>query len=189
MNSFDLQHWTNRLTAAWPTSLIVGVIVLFLTAVLIRAIAYGRRDLRPLYIRKPLLTENELDFVRQLRAVCPPDVIVCPQVALSALVDVAEHVIERRAARNCYSQCYADFVLCRAESYDVIGIIELDDRTHERAHRRARDQRLNAMYASIALPVAHVPARRTGRYTTRDAQTAIDELRRQSAAQANAAKL
>jgi hypothetical protein len=81
---------------------------------------------------------------------------------LSALIDVAEHVVERRAARNCFSQRYADFVLCTAGTYDIIGIIELDDRTHEREHRRLRDQRLDAVYAVIGLPVVHVQARRTG---------------------------
>lgn len=187
MNASSVQQLLNRVFGALPTSLIIGVIVLVAIAILVRVVAQIRRDRLPQYVRKPLLTENELDFARQLRAVCPPELVICPQVALSALIDVAAHVAERRAARNRFAQRYADFVLCSAESYDIIGIIELDDRTHERAQRRERDLRLDAIYASIGLPVTHVQARRTGRYTPRDAEAAIGDLRRQIAARSGTA--
>ncbi|MGC3971594.1 MAG: DUF2726 domain-containing protein [Pirellulales bacterium] len=181
MNIATLQEQLQRVFGSLPTSLIVGVVVLIVFAIVVRVISQAQCARLPQYVRKPLMSENELDFLRQFRAICPSDIVVCPQVALSALIDVADHVVERRAARNGYAQCFADFVICRAETYDVLGIIELDDRTHTREHRRKRDQRLDAIYGMIGLPVVHVAARKTGRYTTRDAEQALSDLRRQSA--------
>lgn len=167
----------SNLLLSVPLTVLGLLLAIASVVVLLRAIY---RDRSPSYVRTArLLSENELDFVRQLRAICPKDWIVCPQVAISALVEVAAHVRDRRAARNCYSQRYADFVLCCSDTYDIVGIIELDDRSHHQAHRRARDERLDTIYQSIGLPIAHVPARKTGRYTTKDAEVALEAIRRQ----------
>jgi hypothetical protein len=162
-------------------AIIIGLAVAVIVgAALLRSLI---QDRRPRYVRTArLLTDNEADFARRLREICPKDLFICPQVAISALVGVAEHFTDRRAARNSYSQCFADFVLCRADTFEVVGIIEVDDRTHGLAHRKARDERLDAIYKVIGLPVTHVVAKKTGRYSARDAELAIEEIWRQQKA-------
>lgn len=184
MNIATTQGLLDGLFHSLSSPLVATIIGLAIVTIgvgfLIRGVSH---DIRPRYIRTPrLLSDNEIDFAGQLRAICPPDLMICPQVAIAALVDVAEHVTEPRGARNAYAQCYADFVLCRAETFEIVGIIEVDDRTHGQAHRRKRDERLDAIYKSIGLPVAHVIAKKTGRYTARDAEVAIDAIRHQQRA-------
>jgi hypothetical protein len=112
---------------------------------------------------KHLLTERERSLYQCLLGLYPEHRIFI-QVALSQLIDVPEGHPERMSIRNQFSQLVADFVLCRS-NLSVIAVIELDDRSHERADRRRADARKNKALADAGIRLVRIPA---GRLPTED---------------------
>jgi len=107
---------------------------------------------------KNLLTEREQSLYLSLLSLYP-DHKLFVQVALSQLIDVPEDHSERQSIRNRFSQLVADFVLCRAD-LSVVAVIELDDRSHLRADRRAADARKNKALTDAGIRLVRIPAGR-----------------------------
>ncbi len=103
-----------------------------------------------------LLTNRER-FLYDLLLCMYPDHKIFVQVAISQLIDVVECHPERQSIRNRFSQLVADFVLCRPD-LSIAAVIELDDRSHERADRRAADARKTKALADAGLKLVRVPA-------------------------------
>jgi hypothetical protein len=112
---------------------------------------------------KNLLTERERSLYQRLLSLYPEHNLFV-QVSLSQLIDVPEGHPERMSIRNQFSQLVADFVLCRS-NLSVIAVIELDDRSHERADRRRADARKNKALADAGIRLVRIPA---GRLPTED---------------------
>jgi len=118
--------------------------VLFLAAVLAlkAGLKPARRDGVGAYKAGALMTENEREFfVRLLDAL--PDHYIFPQVAMSALI-VPASTDKKRAHvdRLRVAQQRVDFVVCD-RLCNVKVVVELDDRTHQAARDKRRDERLN----------------------------------------------
>ena len=100
--------------------------------------ARPRRPKTFAYRRKSLLTGNEKHLFRLLRYAVP-ELYVCPQVSLGALLEPAanknDDSVSGRA--NFWAQWSrvkakrADFCLLSRESLEVLLIVELDDRSHD----------------------------------------------------------
>jgi hypothetical protein len=103
-----------------------------------------------------LLTQRERSLYDSLLVLYPKHRLFV-QVALSQLIDVPEDHPERQSIRNRFSQLVADFVLCRS-NLSVVAVIELDDRSHERADRQAADARKNKALADAGLRLVRIPA-------------------------------
>jgi hypothetical protein len=91
----------------------------------------------PKYRARELLTPNELEFFRRLRRALP-DAYIFPQVALSAIIGPTS-----RGKRNLHdfrriAQKRVDYAIYTA-NMEIVAIIELDDRTHDRARDAQRD--------------------------------------------------
>jgi Protein of unknown function (DUF2726) len=107
-------------------------------------------------VARNLLTEREQSFYQRLLSVYPGHKLFV-QVALSQLIDVDRSHPESESIRARYKQLVADFVLCRPD-LSVIAIIELDDRSHERADRQRADSRKNKALADAGLRLVRIPA-------------------------------
>ena len=91
---------------------------------------------------------------------------IVPQMAMSALVDIAEH--QKRGLRgrqlgirrSAFSQKRLDFVVLDAGDYSVVAVIELDDHTHDSKARKAEDAARDAILESVGYPVVRFDARR-----------------------------
>jgi hypothetical protein len=103
-----------------------------------------------------LLTKRER-FLYDLLLCMYPDHKIFVQVALSQLIDVPEGRPDRQSIRARFKQLVADFVLCRPD-LSIVAVIELDDRSHERADRRAADARKTKAVADAGLKLVRVPA-------------------------------
>ncbi len=77
------------------------------------------------------------------------------------------------SARNRIQQKHADFVLCDPKSTCPVIVIELDDRSHQRSERQARDQFVDRAYAAAGVPILHVRAR--DRYAPGELAREIEE--------------
>lgn len=126
-------------------SLLVGLVcAAAIIALLLKAgvidVAAVRRLFQP-YRARDLMTANERDmFARLVRAL--PDAYVFPQVAMGALITAAPSMGEAvaRGVRSRFDRKIVDFVVVDRHTFDVVAIVELDDRTHEAERDAARDR-------------------------------------------------
>lgn len=100
-----------------------------------------RQAIEGWYRERPLMTPNELEFFgRLVRAL--PQHYVFPQVAMSALIEPASANDEAwHRDRLRVAQQRVDYLICDRHC-EVVAVVELDDRTHDRARDDLRDRRL-----------------------------------------------
>lgn len=90
------------------------------------------------YKKKKLLTDNEFDFFQRLVRAAP-NCYVCPQVSMGALLDSYSNDYEKeKHMRYNFGYKIVDFVLYN-NNKEVVAIIELDDRTHDKEKDYKRD--------------------------------------------------
>ncbi|NTW03196.1 MAG: DUF2726 domain-containing protein, partial [Oscillochloris sp.] len=145
-----------------------------------RPSTYDRRDAvaKPLpfatlpYTRQPdLLTRAERDFFAVLRAAAPPGWYVFPQVRLANLVTLRKDTRNWKPHFSKIAAKCVDFVLCDERAISPQLVVELDDSSHNRADRQARDAFVDAALRSAGLPILHV--RWQPRYDAEELATAI----------------
>lgn len=132
----------------------LGALVLVLLQNLPHRLANGFRAED--YGVKPLLTRWELAALGEMRRELPPSLHVCPQVRLADLLSIRSmEAGERQGALNRVACKSVDFVVI-----DTVGrallVVELDDRSHERADRRERDRLVDAVLGQCGIPVRRV---------------------------------
>jgi very-short-patch-repair endonuclease len=98
--------------------------------------------------RKRVLTEREQAMCNRLMQALP-NLHVMPQVAFSALITA-----RTRQARNTFDRKVADFVICDGY-YDVVAVIELDDRSH--LGNEDRDARRDHLLTAVGYRVIRYP--------------------------------
>ena len=142
---------------------VLAVVVMAVLSPLLEKSGAGEGRVR----RKSLMTQNELDFWRLLRAAAAP-LHVGPQVAMGALLDTrgGGSAAVRRATRNRFDRKIVDFIL-----FDDRGrvqlLVELDDSTHDGTRQVERDRVRDKRTAEAGYP--------TLRLKRRDART-VPEL-------------
>ena len=119
-----------------------GVAIVTLLLVVAAAVLGRVRNPQAVGLRpKPLLTDNETSFFRQLENALPGH-RVFPQVAFAAFI-TEESVLppkSRQGLRNRFDRKIADFVVCDRNTLQIVALVELDDRTHVASRDRKRDE-------------------------------------------------
>lgn len=110
----------------------------------------------PYRVRDDFLSPAEFSFYRVLVAAVGNRAIVCPKVNLSDVFFVPR---QDQAYRNKIDRKHVDFLLCHPTTMKPLGGVELDDSSHQRADRRARDEFVDQVFAAAGLPIVHVVAR------------------------------
>lgn len=112
-----------------------GVITI---AIIFYKLFFIKKDSNNSYIKKRLLTDNEFEFFNRLvRAL--PNYYICPQVSMGALLDAKSNDYDNeKKMRYTFGFKIVDFVIY-SKNKEVIAIIELDDRTHDKEKDYARD--------------------------------------------------
>lgn len=89
------------------------------------------------FAARSVLTEREREMFRTLQEALHPHYIVLSQVDMKQVLRIKDRRNERRW-RGVIAQKSLDFVVC---DYDttVIAVIELDDKSHQRADRQRSD--------------------------------------------------
>lgn len=93
------------------------------------------------FVRKALLTGNEIDFFRRLQRVLGRDFQVLPQVSMGAVMGTtltAEHP-DYWPVRESFASKIIDFVICDPKTFNPLLVVELDDTMHDFAKDRTRD--------------------------------------------------
>lgn len=128
----------NLLAMIWPA--VVPAAFLFIAGLIVAVLKMSFAS-DGKYEARPLMTDNELEFHFRLTKALPEHLIF-PQVSMQALIQAAS--TDRRTAhadRLRIAQQRVDYVVCDPAG-QVIVVIELDDRTHDRRKDAIRDQRL-----------------------------------------------
>lgn len=125
---------------------------------ILRLFGGGSEEARPLpyRLRDDFLSPAEMQFHGALSAAVGDRARVCPKVGLGDLFFVVVPS-ESQAYRNKIDRKHVDFLLCDPVSMRPLLGIELDDRSHQRADRQARDMFVNEVFRVANLPLWHVP--------------------------------
>lgn len=109
------------------------------------------------YTATPLLTEAEKKFFTVLQNAVPENCYVMAQVRLANLVKVKPGTYPFWKYFNPIAMKCVDFVVIRRDTLSPVLVVELDDRSHERVERQARDKFVDEVLALVKLPVMHWP--------------------------------
>lgn len=119
-----------------------------------------------------LLSPAERSFFGVLEQAVGGDYRIFAKVRVADVISVVpmrNRTLWQRAF-NRISAKHFDFVLCDRDSLSVVGVIELDDKSHRRRNRQVRDAFLVEVCRASGLPLLQIPASRTYSMTTIRAQ-------------------
>ncbi|ADI15229.1 DUF2726 domain-containing protein [Truepera radiovictrix] len=145
-----------------PALLLALALLIVLLIVTLLSAKRARREpaTYPYVARAALFTPAERAFLRQLEAALQGQPYrVFGKVRLSDLVSVKGGLApsERQRARNRIAAKHVDFALCDPHSARILCAIELDDKTHARPERRARDAFVERALAAAGVPLLRFP--------------------------------
>ncbi len=115
----------------------------------------------PYRMRDDFLSPAERNFYQVLRSVAGSRLLICPKVSLSDLFYVkSADPREYRVYTNKIDRKHVDFLLCNSETLIPLAGIELDDKSHERADRKQRDDFVEGVFAAAELALLRVRVQR-----------------------------
>lgn len=114
--------------------------------------------LRPFFRRQYLLTVPEKRFYNVLRRVVAPHAVLA-KVRLADLVGADERHLLRKSNFDHIKSKHIDFVICDRALSPILAI-ELDDSSHRRPDRIARDRDVNRIFEIADFPLVRLPVRR-----------------------------
>lgn len=143
----------------WLIFLVMFFIILAALTAKMRSTAPGSPQLA--YTKKPaLFTPAERSFLGVLDSAVGADYRIFGKVRVADVIAVRS-TSDRRAWGRAFGRISAkhfDFVLCSADDLSVVGVIELDDKSHQQRKRQERDDFLVAVCADVNLPLIRIPA-------------------------------
>lgn len=129
----------------------------------------------PYRVRDDFLSPAEHSFYQVLKNVVGGRVQICPKVSLSDLFYVkSSDPSEWRIYTNKIDRKHVDFVLCDPQTMTPLAGVELDDKSHQRADRKARDGFVEGVFATAGLELLRVPVKRG--YQPQELAALIDRI-------------
>lgn len=127
-------------------------------------------DPLPYRVRHDFISLAEGSFYHVLRQAAGDRYAIFAKVGLAEIFFVHQRE-ERRAWHNRIDRKHVDFLLFDALTLQPVAGIELDDGSHNRPDRQARDRFVDEVFEAAGLPLVHVPARRS--YTLEDVRDSL----------------
>ena len=148
--------------------IIAAIAVIFITAAIVVAVIKPKAGLplpadppRSYCPRESLFTPAERSFLGVLESLDFEGITITAKVRLADIVGIRARTPwrERQRALSRITSNHVDFLLiARSNGRPLLGL-ELDDRTNDEDNRAARDEFVDATFASAGLPLLHIPAR------------------------------
>ncbi|MBS0659933.1 MAG: DUF2726 domain-containing protein [Verrucomicrobia bacterium] len=140
----------------------LACLVLVVGGLLALLATLGRRRDYPYVPADGLLTAAEQAFYAVLLEAAGEDYRVFTKVRFADIIRPEPGLGRKRyaAAFSRISSKHADFVLCDPATLVVLGVIELDDRSHERPSAQERDAFKDAALSAAGIPILRVPVAR-----------------------------
>jgi hypothetical protein len=116
----------------------------------------------PYLIRDDFLSPAEHSFYLVLKSVMADQAVICPKVALGDLFFAkSSDPSKYRTFSNRIDRKHVDFLLCDSKTVRPLVGIELDDKSHRRSDRQARDEFVEKVFAAAKLPLVRIPVRQS----------------------------
>jgi hypothetical protein len=112
----------------------------------------------PYRLRRDLLSPAELTFFHALQPLLDRRYCLFTKVRLADVVAVSQRD-HYYTHFNRISAKHLDFLICAADSLAPVVALELDDSSHQRPDRQARDQFVDQVCAAAGLPLLHLPVK------------------------------
>ena len=109
----------------------------------------------PYRLRDQFLSPAEMAFYRFLLEMTGEKAHVLSKIRLADIFYVSQPR-ENLAYRNKIDRKHVDFLICDPNTMQPRFAIELDDRTHQREDRKARDAFVDRVFEASGLPLVHV---------------------------------
>lgn len=109
------------------------------------------------YVKKYyLMTKAEHEFFKVLQEVVQDKYYIVPQLQLSKLIKVEKNKKWEYAYTNKIDRKSVDFVLFNKEYFTPYLVIELDDSSHLREDRQARDNFVDEVLNKAGIRIEHI---------------------------------
>lgn len=106
-----------------------------------------------------LFSITELNFYDTLKKTISNDYYIYPKVRVCDIVEAT--------GKNAYfdfnkiKSKHVDFLICTKDPISTKMVIELDDKSHEIAKRKKRDNFMNEVFGNAGIPIAHIRVQRS----------------------------
>lgn len=105
------------------------------------------------------MTQNESQVFDKLQNILGGKNYIFPQVHLSSIFDEKiKNGQDWEGARAHIEKKSVDYVVCDKVSKKILFAIELDDKSHEKPDRIARDKTVNELFDEVGIPLIRVTA-------------------------------
>lgn len=109
-----------------------------------------------------LLSPAEINFYHVLKQVVGDSAIISPKVNLWDIFFIRRgNNANFMALKAKIDRKHVDFLLCHNQTLQPLIGIELDDNSHQKASRQARDLFVDSVFEAANLPIVHIPVRHT----------------------------
>ena len=126
----------------------------------------------PYLIRDDFLSPAEYSFFMVLKSAVADSALISIKVGLSDLFYAkSSDASKYRIYTNKIDRKHVDFLLCDPKTVRPIVAIELDDKSHQRSDRQARDEFVENVFRAAKLPLVRIPVKHS--YTTTELQALL----------------
>lgn len=155
---------------------LIFVAVVIVAALLAISRLKRRRPVAVYEARPGLFTAAERSFLGVLEKAVGDRYRVFGKVRVADLLKTVKGMSnsDRQSALNKIVGKHVDFVLCHPGTLAVKAVIELNDRSHARGKRAARDAFLRDAFRQAGIPLLEIRARRS--YTLETVKAALSEV-------------
>ena len=143
---------------------VAAFILLMVLAAYVQA-REGKTQAYPYEKADALFTSAERAFLQALEQGVGTQWRITGKVRLGDILSVHKGLSnsQRTSARNRINQKHVDFVLCDPRTLQIVGVIELDDRSHDRPDRQRRDEFVDHALGAAGIPILHVKVQKSYR--------------------------
>lgn len=146
-----------------PVVLLAGVVVIAALVMQVLAAKGKPASTYPYRKQTQLFSPAERSFLGVLEQAIGTEFRVMGKIRLADLIQVEPGVKGglRQSAFNRIQSKHVDYAVCRVKDLAVEYVVELDDQSHGRAPRQARDEFVDQALQAAGLPIVHFSAKRS----------------------------
>jgi len=141
--------------------LFVLLIAMIVIAAIVRFFTVSRRGFTYNRIER-LFTPAERSFLGVLEKVLGTQYRIFGKVRLADVIQTPKGLSSgaRAGAFNRICARHVDFAVCDPGTFEIVGVIELDDSSHARQSRRSRDRFVDDALTAAGVPFVRIAAQR-----------------------------
>ena len=122
-----------------------------------------------------LFSPAERSFLGVLDQALDENYIVFGKVRLGDIIQPKRGLSRSNfySALNRINKKHVDFVVCRKKDFKIVGIVELDDKSHNRSDRKERDKFVYKVLGETRIPILHFSAKSS--YPVNEVRSSLGE--------------